>query len=60
MHLDDTPGDGQPKSGAALLLGNRIVGLLELLEKLGLVGCGNPRSGTKDRSPPDEFPRKPL
>ena len=44
VHLDDALGDGETEAGAALLLGDRIVGLLELLEELGLVGRGDARA----------------
>src|SRR6266568_8262999 len=45
MHLDDALGDRQAETGSALLAGDRAVGLLELLEDLGLIGCGN--TGTR-------------
>jgi hypothetical protein len=48
MHLDDALGDSEPKARAALLAGNRIVGLLKLLEQLGLIGRGYPRTGVMD------------
>ena len=41
VHLDDAPRDRQAEAGAALLLGGGIVGLLELLEDLALVGRGD-------------------
>ena len=37
VHLDDTLGDGESEAGAALFARDRIVGLLKLLEYLGLV-----------------------
>src|ERR1700694_3870800 len=49
MHLDDALRDGKPQAGAALLLCDRIVGLLEFLEKLGLIGGGNARTGIMHR-----------
>ncbi len=36
MHLDDALGDQQAETGSALLARDRAVGLLELLEDLGL------------------------
>jgi hypothetical protein len=48
MHLDDASGDCESKPGAALLAGDRIVGLLELLEELGLIGFGNTGAGIPD------------
>jgi len=38
MHLDDAFGYGEPQAGTTLLARDRIVGLLELLKKLGLIG----------------------
>jgi len=49
VHLDDPFGDGQSQAGAALLARNRIVGLLKFLKQLGLIGCGDARSGVADR-----------
>src|SRR6266498_3106082 len=48
VHLDDALGDRQAEAGSALLSRNRAVGLLELLEDLGLIGHGNagPRIAT--------------
>src|SRR5262249_33701377 len=45
VHLDDALGDRQAETRSALLAGNRAVGLLELLEDLGLIGGGNAGSG---------------
>jgi len=45
MHLADALGDGKPQGGAAFLAGDGIVGLLEFLEQLGLVGSGDTRAG---------------
>ena len=41
MHLDDAFGYGEPQAGATLLARDRIVGLLEFLEQLGLIGSGD-------------------
>jgi hypothetical protein len=49
VHLDDALGYGEPQPGAALLAGNRIVGLLKLLKQLGLISRGDARSGVADR-----------
>jgi len=49
MHLDDALRYGQPQASAALLLGDGIVGLLEFLKQLGLIGSGNARSGVAHR-----------
>jgi hypothetical protein len=49
VHLDDALRYGEPQASAALLAGDGIVGLLELLKQLGLVGCGNARAGITDR-----------
>ena len=49
VHLDDALGDRKPKPGAALLAGDRIVGLLELLEQLGLIGGRNAGAGVAHR-----------
>ncbi len=49
MHLNDALGYGEPQAGAALLAGDRIVGLLELLKQLGLIDSGDARSGVPDR-----------
>jgi len=48
VHLDNPPGDRKPETGAALVLGDRAVGLLELLEQLALVGRGNAGAGVGD------------
>ena len=45
VHLNDPLGDGQSQAGAALLAGDRIIGLLKLLKQLGLIGSGDARSG---------------
>src|SRR6516225_3689781 len=49
MHLDDALRYGQPQASAALLLGDGIVGLLELLEQLSLIGSGDAGAGITDR-----------
>ena len=49
MHLDDALRYGEPQAGTALLLGDGIVGLLELLKQLGLIGSGDARTGVADR-----------
>ena len=49
MHLDDALGDRKPEPRAALLLGGRGIGLLELLEDLGLVRLGDARPGVAHR-----------
>src|SRR5262249_14125553 len=50
VHLDDALGDRQAEAGPALLAGNRAVGLLELLEDLGLIVRGNPGPGVANRN----------
>ena len=49
VHLDDPPRDREPEPGAALGLGDRIVGLLELLEQLLLIGGIDSRPGVVHR-----------
>src|SRR6516165_4218778 len=49
VHLDDALRYGQPQAGAALLAGDRIVGLLELLKQLGLIGGRDARAGVAYR-----------
>src|SRR5262249_51552820 len=49
MHLNDAFRYGQPQTGTALLASDRIVGLLEFLKQLGLIGSGNTRAGVPDR-----------
>jgi hypothetical protein len=49
MHLNDPLGDGQSQAGATLLLGDGIVGLLEFLKQLGLVGGGDAGAGVTNR-----------
>src|SRR5262245_45164557 len=48
VHLDDALGDRQPETGPALLARDRAVGLLELLEDLGLISRGNTRTRVAD------------
>jgi hypothetical protein len=38
VHLDDALGYSEPQAGSALLLGDGIVRLLELLKQFGLIG----------------------
>ena len=49
VHLNDALRYSESQAGAALLAGNRIVGLLKLLKQLGLIGGGNAGSGVTDR-----------
>jgi len=51
VHLDDALGDRQAETGAAFRARDRAVGLLELLEDLGLIGERNagPRIAYRDR-----------
>src|SRR6516165_4761650 len=49
VHLNDALRYGEPKTGAALLACDGIVGLLELLKQLGLIGSGYARSGVTHR-----------
>src|SRR6516225_9213924 len=49
VHLNDPLGDGQSQAGAALLAGDGVVGLLELLKQFGLIGSGDAGSGITDR-----------
>src|SRR6516165_6946240 len=49
MHLDDALRYSKPQAGAALLASDRVVGLLELLKQLGLIGSGDTRTGVTDR-----------
>src|SRR5215472_11959766 len=49
MHLNDALGDGQSQAGAALLPRDSIVGLLELLKELGLIGRRDARPSIADR-----------
>ena len=50
VHLDDALRDREAEAGAALL-GDGVVGLLEFLEHLGLIGLGNARA--RCRAPTD-------
>ncbi len=54
MHLDDALGDRKAETGSALLARDRAVGLLKLLEDLGLIGHRDPRAGVayRDRKRP--------
>ena len=49
MHLDDAARDREPEAGAALGARRGIVGLLELLEDLRLVGGGDAGPGVAHR-----------
>ena len=49
VHLNDPLGDGQPQAGATFLLGDGIVGLLELLKQPRLTGSGDAGSRVTDR-----------
>ena len=49
VHLNDAFGYGESQAGATLLASDRIVGLLEFLKPLGLIGSRNPRTGVPDR-----------
>ena len=49
VHLNDALRYSQPQAGAALLLGDRIVRLLELLKQLDLIGSGDAGASVPDR-----------
>ena len=49
MHFYDALGYSEAQASAALLARDRIVGLLELLKELGLIGGGDTGSGVTDR-----------
>src|SRR5262249_23592392 len=49
VHFDNALRYGKPQASAALLAGDGIVGLLELLKQLGLVGGRDTGSGVTDR-----------
>src|SRR5215471_15489321 len=49
VHLNDTLGYGEPQAGAALLAGDGVVGLLELLKQLDLISGGDAGAGVADR-----------
>ena len=49
VHLNDAFRYGESQAGATFLLGDGIVGLLELLKQLGLVGSGNAGAGVTNR-----------
>jgi hypothetical protein len=49
VHLNDALRYGEAQAGAALLAGDGIVGLLKLLEQLGLIGGGDARPCVADR-----------
>ena len=48
VHLNDALGYGESQAGAALLAGDRVVGLLKLLKQPGLIGSGDAGSGVTD------------
>ena len=45
MHFDDALGNSESESRPTFLASNRIVGLLKLLEQLGLIGGGDTGAG---------------
>src|SRR5437660_11663515 len=45
VHLNDALRYGEPQASAAFLLGDGIVGLLELLKQLSLIGSGDAGTG---------------
>ena len=49
VHLNDPLGDGESQTGAALLAGDGIVGLLKFLEQVGLIGSGDAGAGVTHR-----------
>jgi len=49
VHLNDALRYGEPKTGAAFLAGDGIVGLLKLLKQPHLVGSGDAGSRVTDR-----------
>jgi hypothetical protein len=49
VHLNNALRYGESQAGAALLLGDGIVGLLELLKQLGLIDRRYAGSGVADR-----------
>src|SRR6516164_11301176 len=49
VHLNDALRYGKPQASATLLAGDRIVGLLELLKQIGLIGDGDAGAGVADR-----------
>jgi hypothetical protein len=49
VHLNHALRYGEPQAGATLLASDRIVGLLELLKQLSLIGSGNTGAGVADR-----------
>jgi len=50
VHLNDAFRYGKPQASATLLAGDGIVGLLELLKQLGLIGCGDAWPGVANRN----------
>jgi hypothetical protein len=49
VHLNDALGYGKPQAGAALLAGDGIVGLLELVKQLGLIDSRDAGASVTDR-----------
>src|SRR6478736_6278263 len=49
VHLDDAAGNGKSEAGATLLFCGGVVGLLEFLENLALVGLGDARASVLHR-----------
>jgi hypothetical protein len=49
VHFDDALGYGEAQSSTAFLAGDGIVGLLKLLEQLGLIGCRDTGFSITDR-----------
>jgi|SRR5580704_1213234 hypothetical protein len=49
MHLDNAFGYCEPQASTTFLARDRIVGLLELLKKLGLIGSGDAGPGVTHR-----------
>ena len=49
VHLNDALRYSEPQAGAAFLASNGIVGLLELLKQVGLIGGGDAGTGVTDR-----------
>jgi hypothetical protein len=58
VHLDDPLGDRQTETRSTLLARGRAVGLLELLENLGLIGRGNAGSSVAYRNRERPVPRE--
>jgi hypothetical protein len=50
VHFNNALSDRQAKTSSSLLAGDRAIGLLELLENLGLIGWGYTGSGVAHRN----------